>query len=302
VNALVTGAGGFVGHHLVTHLQACGDDVVAVDRHGERTMDVTDLDDVVRTFRTVRPDAVYHLAALSHVGESWDAPTAAFRVNAEGTLNVLTAARDTGVSRVLVVGSSEEYGARPAGETPITETTALRPMTPYGAAKVASDYLALQAFLGDGLATVRVRPFNHTGPGQSDRFLVPALARRIALAERDGAREVAVGSLDPVRDISDVRDVVRAYRLLVTDGEPGDVYNVCSGRAVTVEDIARRLLALTTRRLELRVDPDLVRPVDVPWLVGDHTKLTTATGWRPEIDLDRTLADVLDDARTRVRA
>jgi GDP-4-dehydro-6-deoxy-D-mannose reductase len=300
MKALVTGAGGFVGHHLVAHLRASGDDVVAVDRHGDRTMDVADLDQVVETFRDVRPDAVYHLAALSHVGESWASPVTAFRVNAEGALNVLTASRDVGASRVLMVGSSEEYGAHPPDTRAITETTPLRPITPYGAAKVASDYLALQAFLGDGLPTIRVRPFNHTGPGQTDRFLVPALARRIAVAERDGAAEVPVGSLDPVRDVSDVRDVVRAYRLLVTGGEPGEVYNVCSGRAVTVRDLAERLLALASRPLKLRVDAELVRAVDVPWLVGDHTRVTTATGWRPEIDLDRTLADVLDDARARL--
>jgi GDP-4-dehydro-6-deoxy-D-mannose reductase len=212
-------------------------------------------------------------------------------------LHVLAAARRAGVDRVLVVGSAEEYGAALDADMPLTEEAPLRPVTPYGAAKVAADYLALQAFLGSGLGAIRARPFNHTGPGQSDRFLVPALARRVADAERRGASEVRVGSLEPIRDITDVRDVVRAYRLLVERGDPGEVYNVCSGRGVVVGEIAKRLLDLADRPLRLLVDPDLVRSVDVPRLVGDASKLRAATGWRPEIDLEQTLRDVFDDAR-----
>jgi GDP-4-dehydro-6-deoxy-D-mannose reductase len=240
---------------------------------------------------------VYHLAALSHVGESWGSGAEAFRVNAEGTLHVLGAARRAGVDRVLVVGSAEEYGAARDADMPLTEEAPLRPVTPYGAAKVAADYLALQAFLGSGLGAIRARPFNHTGPRQSDRFLIPALARRVADAERRGASEVRVGSLEPVRDITDVRDVVRAYRLLVERGMPGEVYNICSGRGVAVAEIAKRLLDLADRPLRLLVDPDLVRSVDVPRLVGDASKLRAATGWQPEIDLEQTLRDVFDDAR-----
>jgi GDP-4-dehydro-6-deoxy-D-mannose reductase len=281
----------------VEHLRSQGDDVTAVDRHGEHPVDVTDPDGLDEVMKTSAPDAVYHLAALSHVGESWESGAEAFRVNAEGTLHVLAAARRAGVDRVLVVGSAEEYGAALDADMPLTEEAPLRPVTPYGAAKVAADYLALQAFLGSGLGAIRARPFNHTGPGQSDRFLVPALARRVADAERRGASEVRVGSLEPIRDITDVRDVVRAYRLLVERGEPGEVYNVCSGRGVVVGEIAKRLLDLADRPLRLLVDPDLVRSVDVPRLVGDASKLRAATGWRPEIDLEQTLRDVFDDAR-----
>jgi GDP-4-dehydro-6-deoxy-D-mannose reductase len=281
----------------VEHLRSQGDDVTAVDRHGEHPVDVTDPDGLDEVMKTSAPDAVYHLAALSHVGESWESGAEAFRVNAEGTLHVLAAARRAGVDRVLVVGSAEEYGAALDADMPLTEEAPLRPVTPYGAAKVAADYLALQAFLGSGLGAIRARPFNHTGPGQSDRFLVPALARRVADAERRGASEVRVGSLEPIRDITDVRDVVRAYRLLVERGEPGEVYNVCSGRGVVVGEIAKRLLDLADRPLRLLVDPDLVRSVDVPRLVGDASKLRAATGWQPEIDLEQTLRDVFDDAR-----
>jgi GDP-4-dehydro-6-deoxy-D-mannose reductase len=297
MKALVTGASGFVGPHLVAHLEAAGDQVVAVDRGGATPVDVTDRDAVQAVMRDVRPAAVYHLAALSHVAESWSAAANSFRVNAEGTLNVLVAARDAGVGRVLVVGSAEEYGAVREADLPIDEETALRPMTPYGASKVAADYLALQAYLGGGLETVRARPFNHTGPGQSPRFLVPALARRVAEAERAGEDKVLVGSLDPVRDITDVRDVVRAYRSLVERGEPGEVYNVCSGRGTTVREIAERLLAHAHRKLELVVDENLVRKVEVPRLVGNPSKIGAAIGWSPEIDIDRTLDDVLAEAR-----
>jgi len=297
VKALVTGAHGFVGRHLVAHLRAEGDDVAVLDHEGEQPVDVTDGPSVTKMVGERRPDVVYHLAAVSHVGQSWDAPERVWRVNAEGTLHVLRACVETGVARVLVVGSADEYGAVDEGALPLAEDAPLRPLTPYGVSKVAADFLALQAFLGSGLATLRVRSFNHTGPGQAPRFLVPGLAARVAAAEREGRDEVAVGALDPVRDLLDVRDVVRAYRLLVERGEAGEAYNVCRGRGVSVADVAGQLLASAQRPLRLAVDPDLVRPVEVPRLVGDPTKLRGAIGWEPQIPLEDTLADVLADAR-----
>jgi len=240
---------------------------------------------------------VYHLAAVSHVGESWADPERTWRVNTEGTLHVLRACLDAGVARVLVVGSAEEYGPVDKDALPITEDAPLRPVSPYSASKVGAEFLALQSFLGEGLPTLRVRAFNHTGPGQSPGFLIPALAGRIAAAEHEGRDEVAVGATDPVRDITDVRDIVRAYRLLVERGVPGEVYNVCRGEGVSVAEVAQQLLALAKRPLRLTVDPELVRPVDVPRLIGSPTKLNEATGWEPEIPLARTLADVLDAAR-----
>jgi GDP-4-dehydro-6-deoxy-D-mannose reductase len=244
-----------------------------------------------------RPEVVYHLAALSHVGESWKSPAASFRVNAEGTLNVLHACTELGLSRVVVVLSSEEYGRVDEADLPLTEESPLRPVTPYGAAKAAADLLALQAHLGDGLDVIRVRPFSHTGPGQTARFVVPALAARIARAERDEIDEIPVGSLDAVRDLTDVRDVVRAYRLLAEHGTPGEVYNVCSGSGVSVREIADGLLSGATRSIRLVVDPELVRPVEVPRLVGSNARLRAATGWTPTIPLPQTLADVLQSAR-----
>ncbi len=297
MQTVITGARGFVGPHLARHLEACGDTVVALDRRGPIPFDVTDPESVHRAFETARPDAVYHLAAMSHVGESWNAPATAFRVNAEGTLNVLRACVDLGIHRVLVVGSAEEYGRVDPEDLPLSEDAPLRPLTPYGASKVAGDFLALQSFLGDGLGAIRARPFNHTGPGQEPRFLVPALASRIAQAERAGATEIPVGSLDAIRDLTDVRDVVRAYRLLVERGEPGEVYNVCSGHGTAVSDIAAGLLDQTQHEIRLVVDPSLVRAVEVPRLVGDHRRLVAATGWQQEFDLTTTLTDVLEVAR-----
>ena len=293
----VTGARGFVGPHLVEHLEASGDDVLPLDRHGPDPFDVTDAGAVLTRLRDARPVVVYHLAALSHVGESWKSPATSFRVNAEGTLNVLRACTELGVERVIVVLSSEEYGRVTEAELPLTEDSPVRPVTPYGAAKAAADVLAQQAYLGDGLGAIRVRPFSHTGPGQSARFVVPALAARIARAERDQVDDIPVGSLDAVRDLTDVRDVVRAYRLLAEHGEPGAVYNVRSGTGVSVQEVAEQLLARSRRRIRLITDPDLVRPVEVPRLVGSYDRLRDATGWTPEIPLADTLRDVLADAR-----
>jgi GDP-4-dehydro-6-deoxy-D-mannose reductase len=297
MRAAVTGSSGFVGSHLVPYLRALGDEVVTLDRSGEPPVDVTDARQVRDVLRAAKPDAVYHLAGLSHVGQSWDAPETVFRINAGGALSMLRACLDAGVERVLVVGSADEYGVVDAEDLPLTEEAPIRPITPYGASKAAADVLALQAFLGDRLGTLRVRAFNHTGPGQGAEMLVPGLARRIAAAERAVHRAISVGHLDVVRDITDVRDVVRAYRLLVERGVPGDAYNVCSGRGVSVREIAEAMLTMSDAPLELAVDLELVRVVDVPRLVGSPAKLRAATGWEPDITLEQTLRDVLAAAR-----
>jgi GDP-4-dehydro-6-deoxy-D-mannose reductase len=302
MRALVTGAVGFVGRHLTEHLQAAGDHVVVVDRHGPNPVDITDRAAIHAAIAAARPDAVYHLAGWADVASSWDDPLGALRLNAEGTLLVLEACRAAGVHRVLSVASADVYGMVTEDELPLTEQSPIRPTSPYGASKVAADAIALQAFLGHGLGVIRVRPFNHLGPGQSEHFVAPALAARIARAERDGTTEIPVGNLTPRRDVTDVRDVVRAYRLLIEHGEPGEVYNVCSGRALAIQDLADRLVALSTRSISLRPDAALARPIDLPVLVGDPAKLRQATGWVPEIPIEQTLADLLDDLRARVRA
>lgn len=299
MKALVTGAAGFVGNHLVEHLRACGDDVLTTDPNLDG-LDITDTEGVAELLEQTRPDVVYHLAGWADVGASWAHPTAAFRVNADGALNLLLAAVATEVDRVLLVSSADVYGAVSESNLPITEDTPLRPVSPYAASKVAADFLGLQAYLGRGLGVLRVRAFNHLGPGQTDRFVAPALASRIARNERDGGDEIPIGNLSARRDFTDVRDVVRAYRLLVTDGTPGEVYNVCSGRDVAVQELAEQLLARATRPMRFVTDEKLLRPVDVPVLRGDHAKLTDATGWEPDIPLEKTLEDLLEDWRGRL--
>jgi len=299
VRALITGAAGFVGRHLVAGLQEAGDDVHETDRH--LGLDILDPAGLTDLFTSIRPEVVYHLAGQADVGGSWTSPVETFRINAEGTLNVLYAAVQAGVERVVAVASADVYGQVPEVDLPIGEDRAFRPVSPYGASKAAADVIALQAYLGHGLAVLRARPFNHLGPGQSDRFVASAVASRIAHNELSGRDEVPVGNLSARRDFTDVRDVVRAYRLLAERGEPGEAYNVCSGRDIAVQEVADRLVALADRPMALVPDPDLLRPVDTPVLRGDPTRLHEVTGWEPMISLDQTLADVLDDWRKRVR-
>lgn len=297
MRALVTGATGFVGPHLVDHLRASGDEVVGLD---EGVVEVCDPDAVTTWIGNHRPEVVYHLAGWADVGGSWAQPQQAFRVNAEGTLNVLQAALSAACMRVLVVSSADVYGIVDEAELPITEEHPLRPVSPYAVSKVAADYLGLQAWLGRQLEVVRIRAFNHLGPGQSDRFVAPAIASAIAKNERDGGDEIPVGNLAPRRDITDVRDVVRAYRLLAETGRPGEAYNVCSGADVAISELADRLLAMAKHPMRLVVDAARHRPVDVPVLRGDPAKVAGTTGWTPEIPLEQTLADVLDDWRSRI--
>lgn len=298
MRALVTGAGGFVGGHLVRHLAERGDEVVELERTVDG-IDIADAEPLTEAVMAAKPEAVYHLAGASDVGGSWSAPRETFLANALGTLNVLEAARSAGAERVLAVTSADVYGRVTEDELPLGEDQPLRPVSPYAASKVAADALAQQAWLGHRLPVVRVRAFNHLGPGQSDRFLAPSLAARIARNERDGGDDVPIGNMTPLRDMTDVRDVVRAYRLLVEHGEPGGVYNVCRGVAVAVKEIAEELLGMAARPMHLVSDPALQRPVDIPVLVGDNRALRRATGWEPTIPLGETLADVLADWRER---
>lgn len=290
MRALVTGGGGFVGQWLVRHLRSSGDEVLLIDRE----VDITDGLAVRDAVSSAAPEAIYHLAAFTHVGRSWSMPKETLEVNAFGTLHVLEAARQSSPqARVLLISSSEVYGKAEGEDLPLSEGAPLKPVTPYAASKVAAEFLGLQAYLGHGLAVVRVRPFNHVGPGQQQSFAVPGLAARIKAALDSGARTIPVGNLEPRRDFTDVRDVVAAYRLLVLHGEPGEVYNVSSGVDVSIAEIASALVRLAGAQVELVVDPDLVRAVDLPVISGDSTRLRLATGWRPVYSLEDTLKDVL---------
>ncbi len=288
-----------MGGHLMAHLGDMGDTPIGTDRSTDG-LDILDAPALLERFRRVEPDVVYHLAGAADVGGSFDTPQNTFRANAEGTLNVLWAAREASVDRVLTVGSADVYGKVTPDELPLTETSELRPTSPYAASKIAAEAVAQQAFLGFGQQVVRARPFNHLGPGQSTRFVAPALAERIARNERDGHHQLLIGNLSSRRDFTDVRDVVRAYRMLVLEGSPGEIYNVCSGVDIAVRDLAESLIAMSTVDQKLVPDPDLQRPVDIPVLRGDSSRLSERTGWRPQIPLDRTLTDLLDDMRRRL--
>lgn len=299
MRALVTGSAGFVGHHLVAHLRTCGDDVVTTDQvdGGPNLLDRSALE---RMVWKERPEVVFHLAGQADVGLSWDDPLGTLRANAEGTMNVLAAARTARVNRVITVTSADVYGLVTLGDLPVTEGAPMRPVSPYAASKAAADLLAQQAHLGHGQDVVRARAFNHLGRRQSERFVCPALAARIVANELSGNEVVRVGNLEARRDFTDVRDVVRAYRMLATDGRAGVAYNVCSGRTVTIAEVAERLLKMASHSMRLEVDPALSRPVDVPELRGDPSLLRETTGWMPEHNLDETLSEVLNDWRGRL--
>jgi GDP-4-dehydro-6-deoxy-D-mannose reductase len=298
VRALVTGAAGFVGGHLVAHLRQCGDEVTAAGH--DNAPDVLDAEAWTAYLRAERPEAVYHLAGRTSVAQSWDAPLATFRVNAEGTLNVLAACGAASTGRVLVVSSSDVYGPVTPDELPLTEESPLRPATPYAASKAAAEQVAVQAYLGYGVEAIRVRAFNHTGPGQDPRFVAPALAARVAEAEARDRAVIPVGDLTARREFTDVRDVVRAYRLLIEHGRGGEVYNVCSGRDIPISELAEMLLAHARRPLRLETDPALLRPVEVPALRGSAARLNALTGWQPTFPLEDTVAGLLEEARTRL--
>lgn len=290
MRVLVTGSRGFVGTWLVRHLEDCGDSVLAVDAE----VDVTDAAKLRTVLLGGEPDWVVHLAALASVGSSWNESKATYEVNTVGAANLLDAAAACRRSpRVLFVSSSEVYGRVPAADLPIAEDQPVAPMSPYAASKAAAEVIAAQMWRTRGLEVIIARPFNHTGPGQRADFVVPALARQVAKAVLSGAATVRTGNLDVSRDLSDVRDVVVAYRLLLEHGQPGEIYNVCSGRSVLIRQVAQRLLELADVDLPILVDPDRVRPVDIPDMRGDCGRLVATTGWEPAFPLDHTLADVL---------
>ncbi len=290
----MTGSRGFVGSWLVPHLRRVGDEVVESD--GE--LDVADGPGMLAAVEAAAPEVVYHLAGFSHVGASWGAAQEAFRVNVLGTVAVVEAAvACEPAPTVLVVSSAEVYGRVGQADLPISEEAPVCPASPYAASKACAELVGLQAQVAHGLRVLTVRPFNHVGPGQSPSFVVSALAKRIVEAQREGEPAIAVGNLSPRRDFTDVRDVVRAYRMLALAGEPGLTYNVCSGVDVSIEEVVRQLLTLAGADLRLDTAPELFRPVDVPVLVGDASRLSSCTGWRPEIPLGETLAAVIDQWR-----
>ena len=294
--AMVTGGTGFAGRHLVALLRERGEKPSAPAR---RDLDLMDADLVRNAVAELRPRVIFHLAASASVIHSWREPREVLRTNVETTLNVLEAARQSAPHAVvLIAGSAEVYG--PPEELPVDESASLRPQNPYAVSKAACDLLAGQFADAHGMRVVRSRSFNHAGPGQSEEYVVGTLARQVAEAEVEGLREVVLrtGRVESRRDFTDVRDVVRGY-LAASDLEPG-VYNICSGRSVSVRDLIELLAASSEVTVRHEVDPARVRAHDVPDIRGSADKLRRATDWRPQIPLEQTVRDAVDAWRQRL--
>jgi GDP-4-dehydro-6-deoxy-D-mannose reductase len=308
---LITGATGFVGTHLRALLTSIRPvwDIAGTMLHNPSTdprivpCDLQDATAIAALVARTTPDAVIHLAGQSNVPASFEDPEATLANNILGTLHLLDACRahvpDT---RLLVVSSNEVYGPVPEAEQPIGEDRPLRPGNPYAVSKAAQEMLALQYAQSYGLDVIVARPFNHIGPGQTDRFVVSAFARQVAEVERGVRDVVSVGNLDVARDFTDARDVCRAYIALVERGARGGVYNIGQGAAITVGDLLDLLCRLAHVDVTVERDPARMRPSDVPVMRADTSRLRAATGWQPEIPLEETLRETLDWWRRELAA
>ncbi len=315
MRALVTGISGFVGQHLTRALLSEGWEVWGCSLRGlpqgnalppcvrVLTGDLEQPEVARHALQEARPEAIFHLAARAAVGPSHADPWGTLRANIAMQVHLLEAVRQWRPQAVvLVVGSSEEYGLASPAEMPLREDSPLRPRSPYAVSKLAQDFLGLQYHLAYGLHIVRVRPFNHIGPGQGPGFVAADFARQVAEAEM-GQREptIRVGNLEAARDFTDVRDVVNAYRLLARQGQAGEVYNVASGRAIKISALLELMLACSRVPIKVIQDESRMRPSDTPLVYGDYGKLHACTGWQPTIPLEVTVQDVLEYWRAQLR-
>ncbi|MBI3251722.1 MAG: GDP-mannose 4,6-dehydratase [Candidatus Omnitrophica bacterium] len=298
MRVLVTGAGGFVGGHMTAFLRGTGAGVCTAPHRNLRGGFLA----VKVLLKKLKPDRIIHLAAQSSASLSWNAPRETILTNVLCELNILEAARQAGLSpSILIAGSSEEYGLVQPEEIPIKEKTPLRPLSPYAVSKIAQSYLAYPYHRVCGMRVIRARAFPHTGPGQRADFALSSFARQIALIEAGRQRPVIeTGNLGVVRDFTDVRDVVRAYWLLLEKGKSGEVYNVASGRGVALKEIIRIYQKHAKVKFRLHRDPKRVRPLEPAVVVGDASRLRVRTGWKARIPLERTLADLLNFWRNQI--
>jgi GDP-4-dehydro-6-deoxy-D-mannose reductase len=317
MRVLITGITGFAGSHLADLMLEEGTEVYGTARWRSSLdnivhildciqlveCDLRDASSVKRVLEEVQPQEIFHLGAQSFVPTSWKAPAETLSTNVVGQINLFEAVLSLKLdATVQVAGSSEEYGMVFEHELPITEENPLRPLSPYGVSKVAQDLLGYQYFMSYGLKVIRTRAFNHTGPRRGEVFVTSNFARQIADIEAGHQEPVMkVGNLKARRDFSDVRDIVRAYRLSVQRCSPGEVYNICSGVARSVQEILDTLLSLTTAKIRVEEDPARLRPSDVPLLQGECTRFKQQTGWQPEIPFERTMLDLLDYWREKRR-
>ena len=306
MRALVTGASGFVGRYLVEALRLEGIETLACGGPHESEdfvpLDLQDVASIRAALDLARPDAVFHLAAQTFVPESFASPSATYQVNAIGTALLSQAVREYAAAggsmpRIVFTSSAEVYGVRDPADYPLRETLEPHPATPYAASKCAAEAILMAEARAFGTDVVIARAFNHIGPGQSERFVVPSLASQLAAIAGGGSPLLMVGNLNAARDFLDVRDVVGAYLALARDGLAGETYNVCSGVPVKVRDVLRDLIHIAGVPVEVREDPQRFRPLDVPVFFGSADKLRSRCGWAPTIPLERSLRDVYDAAR-----
>ena len=314
--ALITGIAGFVGSHLADLLLSEGYEVYGVARPRTKRdhidhianqlhledADLLDSHSLYTTISRIKPDFIFHLAAQSFVPTSWVSPSVTLEVNIVGSANLFEAVRQARIDPVIQIAcSSEEYGLVNEDELPIKETNPLRPLSPYAVSKVAMDYLGYQYHQSYKVRIVRTRGFNHTGPRRGDTFAESNFAKQIALIEKGKLQPIVwVGNLEARRDYSDVRDMVQAYKLAVEKCEPGEVYNICVGKAPKIGDMLSLLLSYSSAKVTVKQDPARMRPSDVPVLVGDNTKFVDKTGWKPTIPFEKTMEDLLNYWRERV--
>ncbi len=313
MRVLITGITGFVGQHLTRHLAASGDVIWGLSNSGQwpeeyraelsrlarvDSMDLADSDcmeTLVEMLDRRQPEAIYHLAAQSNPQASMDDPRGSWAVNLGGTLNLLESVRESSVKpRVLVVSSGVVYGNPAPDRIPVREDCPEMPINPYSASKVAADMHALQAHLGYGLNTIIARPFNHAGPGQSPRYVLANLAQQAAEIVSGKKPAMQTGNLEIVRDFTDVRDIVRGYRLLIEKGRTGEIYHLAQGRGTRLFDSLEVLRKITGHALPQEVDTSRLRGADLQLLVADVSKIWADTGWHAEIPLETTMKDLYE--------
>ncbi len=309
--ALIIGAAGFVGNYLIEYLAQMGvNEIHATKLNSElkndkvviHELDILDKESIVSLLYEVRPTHIFHLAAQSSVGVAWKNPGLTIDVNIKGSVNVLDAVRELFYTpRVLMIGSGEEYGHIREDEVPITEENHIRPGNIYAATKACQNMIGSMYAKAYDMDLVQVRAFNHIGPGQASLFVVSDFCKQVAEIEK-GLREpvMRVGNLKAKRDFTDVRDVVKAYYLLAEKGKAGETYNVGSGHAVQIRDILDEIISRSGREISVEVDANKIRPVDVPIIEADISKINSQTGWKPEIAIGRTIEDTLAYWRERV--
>ena len=310
--ALIIGAAGFVGNYLITHLsQDCNMQVYATKLPQETIQNtyakVYDLDilykqDIIDILFEIRPDYIFHLAAQSSVGVAWKNPALTIDVNIKGSVNMMDAVRELFYKpRILLIGSGAEYGHIKEGETPISEENHIRPGNIYASTKACQNMIGNIYARAYDMQVMMVRAFNHIGPAQAPIFVVSDFCKQVVEIEK-GLREpvMYVGNLKAMRDFTDVRDVVRAYALLIEKGVPGETYNVGCGHAISIQDILKLIISKSTSSVRVEIDPNKIRPVDVPIIEADISKIKAAANWEPKIPLDQTIQETLDYWRARI--